>query len=431
MNGYGDTYYARTLADVSQRPSLAGAVTADVAVIGGGLAGLTAALDLARSGRSVVILEAEKVGWGASGRNGGFVGPGYATGHADITRMVGVERAQVLHRLSIEGARIVEENIDSLAMSDNKRVYGKLSVLRYHDPDGLKRHCEAMQKEFGYHLEVMPTDAVRDVLRSSKYHQALYDPASFHFHPLNYARSLANAIEALGGRIFEQSRVTGCDLDRGEKIVRTSQGQVKARDVVLAGGGYTDDLIPRLRRSILPIATYVLLTEAAPEKLAEAVRTPMAISDNRRAGDYYRLVDDGRRLLWGGRITTRTTEPRRLADMMQKTMVSTYPQLEGVRVETAWSGLMAYARHLMPLIGQLQPGVWYVFGFGGRGMNTTAIGGRVIAEGILGASDRYRLYEPFGLTWNGGPFGIAAAQLTYWTYQAMDLAKERRTARVA
>ena len=120
MNGYGDTYYARTLADGSQRPSLKGAVTpVDVAIVGGGLAGLTAALDLARAGRSVAVLEAERVGWGASGRNGGFVGPGYATGHADMVRMVGVEQAQALHRLSMEGARIVEENIDSLAMGDN------------------------------------------------------------------------------------------------------------------------------------------------------------------------------------------------------------------------------------------------------------------------------------------------------------------------
>jgi gamma-glutamylputrescine oxidase len=431
MTGYGDTYYARTLTDISQRSSLDETVKADVAIVGGGLAGLTAALDLARAGRSVVVLEAERVGWGASGRNGGFVGPGYATSHANITRMVGHERAQALHRLSIEGVSIVEGNIDSLGMTDNKRVYGKMSVLRYHDPDGLARQCEMMKREFDYDLKVIPTDAVRDVLRSPKYYQALYDPASFHFHPLNYARSLARAIEALNGRIFEGSRVLGCDLGGAEKVVRTTRGEVRARDVILAGGGYTDDLMPRLRRSFLPIATYVLLTEAAPERIADAVRTPMAISDNRRAGDYYRLVDEGARLLWGGRITTRRTEPRRLADMMQKTMVSTYPQLKGVRVETAWSGLMAYARHLMPLIGQLQPGVWYVFGFGGRGMNTTAVGGRVIAEGILGASDRYRLYEPFGLVWNGGPFGLAAAQLTYWTYQAMDLAKERKAARAA
>ncbi len=431
MTGYGDTYYSRTLTDASPRSSLKGVVTADVAIIGGGLAGLTAALDLARSGRSVVVLEAERVGWGASGRNGGFVGPGYATGHANITRMVGAENARALHQLSIEGVRIVEENINDLAISDNERIYGKMSVLRYDDPDSLAQHCDMMQREFGYHLEVMPTESVRAVLRSSKYYQALHDPACFHFHPLNYARAMAKAIEALGGHIFEGSRVTSCDLDGAEKAVRTAYGEVRARDVILAGGGYTDNLVPRLRRSILPIATYVLLTESAPERIAEAVRTPMAISDNRRAGDYYRLVDGGTRLLWGGRITTRTTEPRRLAEMMQKTMVSTYPQLKGVRVETAWSGLMAYARHLMPLIGQLQPGVWYVFGFGGRGMNTTAIGGRVIAEGILGQSDRYRLYEPFGLVWNGGPFGVAAAQLTYWTYQAMDIAKERRSARAA
>jgi gamma-glutamylputrescine oxidase len=431
MTGYGDTYYSRTLTDASPRSSLEGVVSADVAIVGGGLAGLTAALDLARSGRSVVVLEAERVGWGASGRNGGFVGPGYATGHANITRMVGVENARALHQLSIEGVRIVEENINDLAISDNERIYGKMSVLRYDDPDSLAQHCDMMQREFGYHLEVMPTESVRAVLRSSKYYQALHDPACFHFHPLNYARAMAKAIEALGGHIFEGSRVTSCDLDGAEKAVRTAYGEVRARDVILAGGGYTDNLVPRLRRSILPIATYVLLTESAPERIAEAVRTPMAISDNRRAGDYYRLVDGGTRLLWGGRITTRTTEPRRLAEMMQKTMVSTYPQLKGVRVETAWSGLMAYARHLMPLIGQLQPGVWYVFGFGGRGMNTTAIGGRVIAEGILGQSDRYRLYEPFGLVWNGGPFGVAAAQLTYWTYQAMDIAKERRSARAA
>jgi len=431
MTGYGDTYYARTLAEASQRPSLAGTVKADVAIVGGGLAALTAALELARAGRSVVVLEAERVGWGASGRNGGFVGPGYATSHANITRMVGNEQAQALHRLSIEGVRIVEGNLDALGLTENKRVYGKMSVLRYHDPEGLARQCEMLKKTFDYQVKVMQTDAVREVLRSPKYFQALYDPASFHFHPLNYARSLAKTIEDLNGKIFEGSRVVSCDFNGAEKVVRTERGDVRARDVVLAGGGYTDDLVPRLRRSILPISTYVLLTEAAPERIAEAVRTPMAISDNRRAGDYYRVVDEGARLLWGGRITTRTTEPRRLAEMMQTTMVSTYPQLAGVRVETAWSGLMAYARHLMPLIGKLQPGVWHVFGFGGRGMNTTAIGGRVIAEGILGISDRYRLYEPFSLAWNGGPFGVAAAQLTYWTYQALDLAKERRAARAA
>jgi gamma-glutamylputrescine oxidase len=431
MLAYPDTYYARTLGQATQGPALTSALECDVAIVGGGLAGLTAALELARAGRSVVVLEAERVGWGASGRNGGFVGPGYATSHSHIARMVGAERAHELHKLSIEGVDIVAANIKSLAIESAKPVYGKMSVLRYDDAAGLAARRDALEREFEYRVDVMPTDSVREVLRSKKYHQALYDPACFHFHPLAYARALANEIERLGGQVFEGTRAVAVDLDGARKSVTTPKGRVNAQHLVLACGGYTDDLVPRVRRSILPIATYVLLTEPAREKIAAAVRTNAAISDNRRAGDYYRLVDEGERILWGGRITTRKTEPRRLAELLRETMLSTYPQLAGIRVETAWSGLMAYARHLMPLIGQMQPGVWHVLGFGGHGMNTTAIGGRVAAEGILGASDRYRLFEPFSLAWNGGPFGVAAAQLTYWVYQAMDLAREHRASRAA
>ena len=217
MTGYGDTYYARTLTDASQRSSLEGEVKADVAIVGGGLAGLTAALDLARAGRSVVVLEAERIGWGASGRNGGFVGPGYATSHANITRMVGLERAQALHRLSIEGVSIVEGNIDSLGMTDNKRVYGKMSVLRYHDPDGLARQCEIMKREFDYDLQVMPTEAVRDVLRSQKYHQALYDPACFSLPSAQLRPLPGRSDRGAERKVFEGSRVTGLRFRTGRR----------------------------------------------------------------------------------------------------------------------------------------------------------------------------------------------------------------------
>ena len=130
---------------------------------------------------------------------------------------------------------------------------------------------------------------------------------------------------------------------------------------------------------------------------------------------------------WGGRITTRTTDPRDIAALLRREMVATYPQLADLKVEVAWSGLMAYARHLMPQIGQWKPGVWYCTSFGGHGMNTTAIGGTVIAEGILRSSDRYRLFAPFDLAWNGGILGRAAVQLTYWSYQAADAAREFRS----
>jgi gamma-glutamylputrescine oxidase len=161
--------------------------------------------------------------------------------------------------------------------------------------------------------------------------------------------------------------------------------------------------------------------------VAGAIRTQAAVLDDRRAGDYYRVVDGGSRILWGGRITTQTSDPRDIAALLRREMVATYPQLAGLKVEVAWSGLMSYARHLMPQIGCLQPGIWYCTAFGGHGMNTTAIGGTVVAEGIAGDSDRYRLFAPFGLAWNGGPLGKAAAQVTYWAYQAADALKEYRS----
>lgn len=430
MTGYGDSYYSRTLADGAVRPALAGRIDADVAIVGAGLAGLTAALDLARAGKSVVVLEAEQVGWGASGRNGGFVGVGYATSHGHIAMMAGKDNADTLFRMSIEGRSIVEENLAALKVEGNAPTYGKLSALRYSDPEALKARRDQMARDFSYPLEFTPREQVQEVLRSKKYYEALFDPQSFHFHPLNYSRSLAAGIEAFGGRIFEHSGVIQADLDAPTKVLRTAQGAVGARDVIFTTGGYTGGVVPQMKRAVLPIATYVLLTEAAPDLIREAIRVPYAISDNRRAGDYYRLVDGGARILWGGRITTRTDEPRRLAEMLRGTMVSTYPQLGALKVEVAWSGLMAYARHLMPIIGAMKPGVWHAYGFGGHGLNTTAIGGRVVAEGILGTSDRYKLYAPFGMNWAGGPFGVAAAQMTYWTYQAMDYIREFRAARV-
>jgi gamma-glutamylputrescine oxidase len=429
MSDYVDSHYSRTRIPAPPRPALTGVVECDVAVVGAGLAGLTAAIELARAGRSVVVLEAERVGWGASGRNGGFVGPGHATSLSHIALMAGRETAHALHRLSIEGVRIVEENLAALGSAGNVPSYGKLSVLRYPDAAGLRARSEQMAQDFGYALEFRDREQVRAMLRSTKYHEALFDPRAFHFHPLDYALSLAAGIEALGGRLFEASRMTEAVLDGAAKRLRTAGGEVLARDVVFATGGYTDAASPRLRRAMLPIATYVLLTEHAPERISEVIRVPYAISDNRRAGDYYRLVDGGGRLLWGGRITTRTSEPARLAEMLRATMASTYPSLAGIGIDAAWSGLMSYARHLMPMIGRMQPNVWHCYGFGGHGLNTTAIGGRLVAEGILGTSDRYRRYGPFGLNWAGGPFGTAAAQMTYWSYQAMDYVREFRAAR--
>jgi glycine/D-amino acid oxidase-like deaminating enzyme len=428
MAAYLDTYYKRTLAEDRPRRALEGERSADVAIVGGGLAGLSTALELARRRRKVVLLEAERIAWGASGRNGGFVGPGYSAGLDRLERVVGREDAAALYRLSQEGVEIVLERLRELAVADAGKTHGILRALRYDGEGQLKATQERMARDFGRRLQFKSREEVREVLISRKYHQGLFDAASFHFHPLNYALALAREIERLGGEIYEGAPVAAAELDGAAKRLRTASGAVTAGEVVIATGGYTGRLVPHLARSFIPIATYVLLTEPAKDAIAEAIRTNAAIADDRRANDYYRLVEGGARILWGGKITTRTSEPRRLAELLRRNIVSTYPQLAALKVELAWSGLMSYARHLMPMIGRLSPGLWSCTGFGGHGMNTTAIGGRVIAEAICGESDRYRRFAPFGLVWNGGPFGVAAVQATYWRYRAIDLWRERGSA---
>lgn len=422
---YPDTYYKRTMADGRSRPPLAGSEECDTVIVGGGLAGLTTALQLARGGLKIVLLEAESVGFGASGRNGGFVSPGFSTGGDDIARIAGKETAVKLFHLSAEGVDFIRDTIRDLDIESAAAQPGIMSVLRYNDGASLRAYREQLLRDYGYELDYLDTEQVRAVLKSERYFQALRNPRAFHIHPLNYLRAIAVEIERLGGKIYEGSAAVSADLSGPEKRIGTAGGEVRARQVVFTTGGYTGKLERRLQRAFLPIATYVMISEEAPELIASAIATRDAIGDNRRAGDYYRLVDGGRRILWGGRITTRSASTAGLVQELRREMTGTYPQLAGLKTELAWSGLMSYARHLMPQIGEVEPGVWHCTAFGGHGLNTTAIGGKVVAEAILGQSDRYKLFRPFGLVWAGGLAGLAVAQLTYWKLQAQDWWRER------
>ncbi len=423
---YPNTYYSQTKAEDLVRTRIDSEHFADVTIIGGGLAGLTAGLELSKSGKKVIILEAESIGFGASGRNGGFVTPGFAAGDEIITRHAGHDAAHALHRLSIEGVEIVRQNILGLGIDEAELSPGIMSARRYDDGDILKHYTERLNREYNYTVEFLPTDQTRTVLKSRRYFQSVRDLNAFHIHPLNYLRALAREIERLGGSIFENSRVLQLKDHSDGKIVNTAQGSIKSGVVLITTGGYTDGLISKLKRSFLPIATYVMISEDAPELIASAVGTSCGIGDNRRAGDYYRVVDNGRRLLWGGRITTRAADTPGVVHELRNEMVGTYPQLASLKTELAWSGLMSYARHQMPQIGKLDPATWYCTAFGGHGLNTTAVGGKIVAEAICAQSDRYRLFEKFGLVWAGGGAGLVAAQLTYWKLQMQDWLAERQ-----
>lgn len=423
------TYYSSGAAADIQRPPLSGGVEADVCIVGAGLAGLCTALELARRRRRVCVLEAEHIAWGASGRNGGFVTPGYSAEYGKIERRVGAHHAKALYRLSIEGVAAVAATLEHLGVPDAQRVAGILSVSRYEAGAKLAAYRDWLEREFDYRLEFRSRPQVQQLLVSQRYYQGLYNPNGFHIHPVNYARAVAHEIERLGGSVFEVSPARELAARGAVRIVSTTDGEIRAKDVVLATGGYTGSLASRLHRSYLPIATYVMLTTPDKALISSAIRTTAAIGDSRRAGDYYRLVDGGERILWGGKISTRTTQPRRIGRSLHQSMVSTYPQLAGLQVDMVWSGLMSYARHLMPQIGRLGDGLWYCTGFGGHGLNTTAICARIVAEAVAGESDRYKLFEPFGLVWNGGFAGRGAVQAVYWTMQAMDFVREHRSGR--
>ena len=419
---YIDSYYARTANAGEARPPLDGVVEAEVCVIGGGLAGLSTALGLAERGVSVVVLETHRAGWGASGRNGGFVAGGFSESLRALDRRLGGDHAKRLHGLSRDAVSLIRRRIETYAIDCGPIVDGIVQASWFDNPDELKRHRDYMAETAGVELEFWPREKLGELYLSERYYDGLFDSVGFQFHPLNYSLGVAAAAESKGARIYEDARVTAHDLAGPVKSVRTSRGEVRAAAVVMTCGGYIAGLHGKLSAAVIPVATYVAVTEPLGNRLRSAIRAPYAVHDSRFALDYYRPLHDGR-ILWGGRVTVRRSDPPDLAGLMRGDLLKVYPQLAGVKMQTAWGGLMSYAAHRMPQIGEVTPGVWHAMGFGGHGMNTTTMAGELIAAAIAEGDDGYRLFAPFGLTPTGGPIGAAAAQLTYWYYGLRDALK--------
>jgi glycine/D-amino acid oxidase-like deaminating enzyme len=426
-SGYPSTWYAATAELPARRPPFRGERRVEMAVIGGGLAGLTAALELARERKEVVLLEAERIGWGASGRNGGFVSAGFARSIGEVADIVGTQKARELYALSREGAAYVRKEVGALA-PETLTGEGWLLVYRRRNAEGAQRSLDRLRAITDAPRELWPIERTRSVLKSDRYFEALYDPEAFHIHPLGYCLALAAAIEAKEGVVHEGSRVRSIRADGRTRRIETAGGTLIADQVILATSAYDRHLVGAIGRAVLPVATYAAVTARLGAKLEDALGTPSAISDDRRAGDYYRIVD-GDRLLWGGRITTRRSTPARLADKMRADMVSTYPALGQPAIDFCWPGQMAYALHKMPIIVRVDRGLWAMTAFGGHGINTTAMAGRLVARAITRRDDRFRLFSDFGPRWAGGPFGQAGVQMSYWGMQLRDRIDEAKAGR--
>jgi gamma-glutamylputrescine oxidase len=424
----GDTapcsYYAAT---APARPAvlpLHGRTDAAVCVVGAGFAGLATALGLIERGqRDVVVLEAERVAFGASGRNGGFVFGGYSLDCADLLAQLGPGRARAAYALTREAVDLIRRRIARHGIDCDTVEGGALLANWFDDPAILDRQQRLMADHFGVQWQRLDRAALEAHVRSDRYFGGLLEPDAFHFHPLKYALGLASAITAGGGRIHERSPVRQVTRDGAGFHVRTPGGEVRARELVIAGGGYLRGLVPRLEQAMLPIATYVMATEPLGDRRQDFIPSRAAIYDTRFAFDYYRMLPDTR-LLWGGRIAVRDRRPGDIARFLKQDLLRVYPALADLRIDFAWSGLMSYARHKMPQIGRLADGdargAWHAISFGGHGVAPTTVAGEVLAAAIAEDRPVPDFFAPYGLSRTWGPLGLGAAQASYSWAEARD-----------
>jgi gamma-glutamylputrescine oxidase len=383
------------------------------------------ARELARRGWSVALLESRRIAWNASGRNDGFVLSGFAEGIERIVARVGKHHAKALWALSEMGAKYVAGAIAERRMPGIAPVAGWLKVSKADNGDEVLADVE-LHRVLGAEVEAWPVERVREVLRSRHYFHGMHFPRAFHIHPLNYALGLAEAAQAAGVRIFEETRALAIDPAGVRKRVTTPSGRVRASQVVVAGNVHLGSLLPRIVGTLIPIWSYVITTRPLGSRLGDAIAYRGAITDGDLADNHYRIVD-GDRLLWSGRSTTWEIDPQRFVKGLQGDISSVYPQIGPVEAEYAWSGVLGSPLHRMPQIGELSPGLWLASGFGGHGLNTTAMAGNMVASAIAEGDDSWKLFAPFELVWAGGTLGRAAMQVYYWWFRA----RERLAARQA
>jgi gamma-glutamylputrescine oxidase len=414
------TFYQETADSALRFEPLAQAAETGTVVIGGGFAGLGTALSLLEHGhRDTLLLEAESIGFGASGRNGGFVSGGFSLDAAKLHRRLGHEGARHLYLKSEEAVRQIRGRIDRYGIECDP-IYGGVIVASWFDEDSSLRELQSfMLERFGLHWHWLSREELREMLRTDRYHAGLHELDAFHFNPLKYAQGQARVLAQSGVAIHERSRVTRIRRDGAGWRVDTRLASVRCRHVAVCAGGYIDGLCPAIARTTLPIATYVMATEPLGAHLRDAIRTDAAVFDTRFAFDYYRALSDTR-LLWGGRMSTRERSSDDLAKLLHADLVRVYPQLRDARVTHAWSGLMSYTRHQMPQIGRLPQGIWYAIGFGGHGVAPTTLGGEVLARAMAGIEPIPQAFRAYSPEPTYGPLGLAAAQCTYWALQARD-----------
>jgi len=386
------SYYVQSAAPAPDLPLLSGQVEADVCVIGGGIAGCSTALHLAERGYRVVLLEAQRIGFGASGRSGGQAIAGYACGQHKLEQQVGFENARRMWDISVEGLRLIRERVERHAI-DCDLHWGQLHVaIKDRQRTDLLAERQDLEERYGYRqLRFLERAQVESLLATTRYCAGLYDAGSGHLHPLNYTRGLAAAARAAGVQIFENSAVTALHI-ADPAVVRTTQGSVTARFVALCCNAYGDPLIPALRARIMPVGTYIIATQSlGRERIEQLMRENVGVTDSNFVLDYFRRSAD-HRLLFGGRVSYSGTDAFDTAQATRRRMLKVFPQLADTRIEFAWGGYVDITMSRAPDFNRLAPNVYYLQGFSGHGIALTGIAGQLVAAAIAGQAERFDVF---------------------------------------
>jgi len=401
-----NSYYAASANEHPNYSNLETNVEADVCVVGGGFAGLSAAIELADRGYSVVVLEAKHIGWGASGRNGGQIIAGLACEQSVIEKSLGFDAAKKVWGMTLEALDLVRERVKRFNI-DCDLTDGFLGVS-VSEKKGAYLRCwyEDMAKRYQYDIDAQWIESkdIQQWINSTRYYNGYYDKRSGHLHPLNYCLGLAKGASRIGVRIYQNSAVTamqhGNSNNNESAYLQTATGSVKAKFVVLAGNMYLPEISPKLAPSlvnrIMPVGTYIIATEPIEPSLASnLIPTNAAVCDTNFVLDYFRFSANkefsGPRMIFGGRVSYSALTPPNLTQTMHARMIQTFPQLKGTNVKFTWGGFVDITMNRAPDFGRIAPNVYYLQGFSGHGVGLTGLAGKLVAEAIAGQAERLDL----------------------------------------
>ena len=413
-----ESWYAASANQQLEFPPLLGEASADVCIIGGGYTGLSTAIHLRKAGYSVILLEANKIGWGASGRNGGHVGTGQRADQETLEKMVGLDHARALWDLGLEAVDTVCGLIDEFQI-DCELKTGNLHVAsKAKEQPWLIEEAEHLQKVYDYdQIRYVDPTELAQMTSGQGFHGGVLDEGSRHLHPLNYALGLAKAAQSMGAQLHEGSRVLS--YAEGQQVeVKTDRGVVKSKYLVLGCNGYLAKLEPRTAGRIMPINNYMLATEPLSEELARRlIRDDTSMSDSLFVIDYWKLSADNRMLFGGGESYTRKF-PADIGSFVRKYMLRIYPELGNTRIDYGWGGTLAITLNRMPDFGRLSSQVFYAHGYSGHGVPTATMAGKLLAEVISGSAERFDVMASVpSRTFPGGTLlrwpGLVAGMLFY------------------